>query len=343
MLVWGLARVTKKSGVKSSTMQVKQTDDGLHLANSILWLDAQDSGDLSFLSAASTTFHPKVPQVIATEETIKILEAFRKKPNALKCQYNRPFSIGRLRIELLPSGSVLGGASLFVETDQGKLLYAPQLQPHRIPTVRAMQLKKAQVLVLGAAHPDPSQSMPNRKREKDRLLETIQSMIKHGVYPVLLCETIGTAQELTKLLSDHEVPVAVHDSIFKVNNIYEDYGSRLGSYTKYSRKYAKQKVTVFPLPTKAGSALPPSLPDVPILCVESTCEARTTLSGCRQQTERFHLNLTCDGPDMRDLIAAVSPKELYILGPYAKRYVQELDGICPVIKPLFVNDQPTLL
>ena len=122
MLVWGLARVTKKSGVKSSTMQVKQTDDGLHLANSILWLDAQDSGDLSFLSAASTTFHPKVPQVIATEETIKILEAFRKKPNALKCQYNRPFSIGRLRIELLPSGSVLGGASLFVETDQGKLL-----------------------------------------------------------------------------------------------------------------------------------------------------------------------------------------------------------------------------
>ena len=334
--------MTKKSEAKSSTMQVKQTDDGLHLANSILWFDAQENGDLSFLSAASTTFNPKVPQVIATSETIKILEAFRKKPTALKCQYNRPFSIGRLRIELLPSGSTLGGASLYVETDQGSLLYAPQLQPHRIATVRAMQLKKAQVLVLGAAHRDPSEAMPNRKREKERLLETVQSLVKAGVYPVILCETIGTAQELTKLLSDHEVPVAVHDSIFKVNNIYEDYGSRLGAYTRFARKYAKQKVTLFPLPAKPGSPLPPILPDVPILCVESTAEPRTALNSSRQHTQRFYLSLSCDGPDMREIIATVSPKELYILGPYAKRYVSELIGSCAIINPLFVNDQPTL-
>src|SRR5690348_7431391 len=115
-------------------MPVRQTDDGLHLANSILWLDSQDSGDLSFLSSATTSFQPKVPQVIATEETIKILEAYRKKPNALVCQYNRPFSIGRLKMELLPSGCVLGGASLYVETDKGRILYAPQLQTQRIPT-----------------------------------------------------------------------------------------------------------------------------------------------------------------------------------------------------------------
>src|SRR4051812_41501371 len=133
----------RKAAVKQSSIVVKQTDDGLHLADSILWFDSQLSGDLSFLSSASSNYLPKVPQVIATEETIKILEACRKKPNALVCQYNRPFSIGRLKMELLPSGCVLGGASLYVETGNGRLLYAPQLQPNRIPTVRQMQLKRA--------------------------------------------------------------------------------------------------------------------------------------------------------------------------------------------------------
>lgn len=337
-----VALVTKKSGAKVSSIQVKQTDDGLHLANSILWFDAQGSGDLSFLSSASAASVPKVPQVIATEETIKILEAYRKKPNALVCQYNRPFSIGRLRMELLPSGCVLGGASLYVETDKGRLLYAPQLQPHRIPTVRQMQLKRANTLVLGVAEPDPAVGMPNRKKEKERFLETVSALVSNGTCPVVLAEPTATAQELTKLLTDHGLPVAVHDSIFKVHNVYEAYGSKLGGYTRASPKRSKQKVTIFPLPTKRGAPLPNKMPDAPVLCVESTTEETVSLTGFRLPSQRFHIGMSCDGPEIREIIAAVSPKELYIFGPYAKRYVDELMGLCPVIKPLFANDQPTL-
>ena len=65
--------MTRRNGAKASSIQVKQTDDGLHLANSILWFDAQSSGDLSFLSSAMATLQPKVPQVIATEETINLI------------------------------------------------------------------------------------------------------------------------------------------------------------------------------------------------------------------------------------------------------------------------------
>lgn len=332
----------KKSGAKSSTIQVKQTDDGLHLADTILWFDAEESGDLSFLSAASTSFNPRVPQVIATAETIRILEAFRKKPNALVCQYNRPFSIGRLRMELLPSGAVLGGASLYVETDTGRLLYAPHLQPQRVPTVRQMQLKKAHTLILQPTHPDPTLAMPNRKREKDRLLDTVQSMTKHGVFPVIYCEPIGTAQELTKLFTEHDIAVAVHDMIAKVNKVYEDSGSKLGPYTRYTRKYAKQKVTLVPLPSKIDTVRPNNLPEAPVIFVQATAEAPSPLSSGRQPAERFLLSTACDGTEIRDIITAVGPKEVYILGPYAKRYVAELTGLNAAIKPLFVNDQPTL-
>lgn len=335
--------MSKKAGAKAGTMPVKQTEDGLHLANSILWLDSQDSGDLSFLSSATASSQSKVPQVIATEETVKILEAYRRKPNALVCQYNRPFSIGRLKMELLPSGCVLGGASLYVETEQGRMLYAPQLQTQRIPTVRQMQLKKASTLVLGAAHPDPLVSMPNRKKEKDRLLETVQDMVKRGDYPTLICEPVSIAQELTKLLTDHELLVAVHDSIFKVHNVYETYGSKLGSYTRFSKKYTKQKrITLFPLPNKKTILLRSALPEGPIIYIEPTAEQTIAPTAFGAIAERFHISSTSDGPEIKEVVAAVGPKELYVFGPYAKRYVDALAGACPVVRPLFVNDQPTL-
>ena len=322
-------------------MQVRQTDDGLHLANSILWFDSQSGGELSFLSSAITAQQPKVPQVIATEETIKILEAYRRRPNALVCQYNRSFSIGRLKMELLPSGCVLGGASLYLETDKGRLLYAPQLQTHRIPTVRQMQLKKAHTLILGTPHPDPSLPLPNRRKEKDRLLETTHQHIANGQFPVILCEPISTAQELTKMFTDEGISVATHETIFKVNKVYESFGSKLGEYTRLSRRQTKQKVILLPLPGRRTFLNIAGFGDAPVLSVEPSVEPFLH-EGSAKVKGRFTISPSCDGPEVKEIVSLVAPKELYIFGPYAKRYVEGLQGSVPFIRPLFVNDQPTL-
>lgn len=323
-------------------MQVRQTDDGLHLENSILWFDSQAGGELSFLSSAITIQQqPKVPQVIATEETIKILETYRKRPNALVCQYNRPFSIGRLKMELLPSGCVLGGASLYVETDKGRLLYAPQLQTQRIPTMRQMQLKKAHTLILGTWHPDPSSPLPNRRKEKDRLLETAHQHIKNGQFPVVLCEPMSIAQELTKMFTDEGIPVATHDAIFKVNKIYESFGSKLGEYTRVSRRQPKQKVTILPLPNRRTYLNVAGYGDAPVLSIESSVDP-TPHQELNKLKSRFIISPSCDGSEVKEIVSLVAPKELYIFGPYAKRYVEGLQGTAPIIRPLFVNDQPTL-
>jgi hypothetical protein len=332
--------VVKKASTKG-TIKLSQTDDGLHLDDSILWFDSRYNGELSFLSSASFNFQTRVPQVIATEETVKILEAYKKKPNALVCQYNRPFSIGRLKMELLPSGAVLGGASLYVETEKGRLLYAPQLQPQRIDTVRKMQLKKAHSLVLGAYHPDPHAAMPSRKKEKERLLETVKKHISQGQYPIIICEPVPTAQEITKLLADNDVPLAAHDAIYRVNTVYEAYGSNLGKFTRHS-KHTKNKVIIFPLPNKKTMRLGTKLPEGPILYIEDTMEETIPPSALAKVTERFFMGSTCDGSELREVVAAVKPKELYIMGPYAKRYISEFSSLCAKVEPLFINDQPTL-
>ena len=338
--------MTRKPDAKAAAFHVSLTDDGLHLDNSILWFDAVNSGDLTFLSAATATTAtataPTVPQVIATEETVRILEALRRRPAALTCQYNRPFSIGRLRMELLPSGAVLGGASLFVETERGRLLYAPNLQPHRLPTVRKMQLRHADALILGSPDSEPGAIVPQRRRERERFLETVQSLARGDAYPVIVCDPIGTAQELTRMLTDAGLPVSTHDVIFRVNQVYESYGSKLGPFLRYSRRHARQKVVLFPRPARRGAALPSHLPEGPLLVVEQGVEVTLPSSTPRIPVDIFHLGSGCSTSDLKEIVATVAPKELLVFGPYAKRYVDELGGTCPMVRPLFVNDQPTL-
>jgi Cft2 family RNA processing exonuclease len=326
-------------------IKLKSTGDGLHIADSILWLDSQLSGDLSFLSSAAALSQSKVPQVITTEETVKILEACRKKPHALVCQYNRPFSIGRMKMELLPSGSILGGASLYIETDKGRSLYAPCLQPNSIPTVRKMQVKRASVLIMGANHPDPTQSMPNRRKERDRLMTSIREYLAQGQSPVILCNPIATAQEITKLLSDASIAVAVHPTIFRINRVYESFGSVLGQFSLLDKRPSGPRVLLLPKSRKSNSMPPVKNFSGPFINIEEALpqfRRDTTEAFLTNVADTFYLSNYGDGPELSAIIQLVAPKELYFFGPYAKRYVQEMRDAAPKVRPLYVNDQPTL-
>ncbi len=330
---------------KAGSIPIRSTDDGIHLSNSILWFDSKVNGQLSFVSSAEIQMKVKVPQIITTEETLKILAAQKNAPhthNALVCQYNRPFSIGRLRMELLPSGGILGGASLYVETEQGRLLYAPYLQTQKSGTVRQMQLKKAHTLILNAYHPDPNQALPNRKKERERFIEAVKSTLKNGQCPTILCRPAAIAQELTKILSDEGIPVAVHPKIHRINKVYEACGSPLGKYTPYSARSAhRNKPVIWPAPTKPGH-FRARLPEGPVFLIEQTSGEAQLSPSMKRNVERFYFSNACDGVELREVIAAVGPKELYFTGPYAKRYVEEMKTLCPKVRPLFQNDQPTL-
>lgn len=329
------SRVEKKNSITLSS-----TSDGLHLDDSILWLDSEASGQLSFLSSAADLLKSKVPQVISTEETCKILETYRRKPNALICQYNRPFSIGTLRMELLPSGSELGGASLFVETEKGRILYAPHIQTQQINTVRKMQLKKSDTLVLAATHPMPNRVLPNRKREKEKLLKTIKEYIADNKWPIIFLPPVGTAQEITKFLSDHDIPVSVHSGIYKINKVYEECDSNLGEYSLHSKRSVKNRVILYPLSTHKNLKIP-AQPQVPkILIKEMMLEHE--LESIAQPSDIFVLSSVSDGPELKEVIAAVRPKQVYFFGPFAKVYVDEMKDLAPSVKALYSDSQPTL-
>ncbi len=321
--------------------KVTLTSDGLHLDGSILWFDATKSGELSFLSSANVNASPVGPQIISTEETLKMLEIQHRKPKALVCQYNRPFSVGRLTMELLPSGSILGGASLHVSMgDRRSILYAPNIQLQKNATVRKLQLRKAEILVLRVNHPDPHSVMPSRKRETERLIQAIRTHIDDGVWPTVLCKSMPTAQEITKVLSDADIPLAVHTTIFRINRIYETFGSKLGNYSLYKPKKPRSKVTILPLLSKGFGNY--SVPKGPLLYIEDTMSDSFEPEFFSHVTDRYYISSSADAKDLKDVIQTVSPKEVFIFGPYAKSYVDELRTEGIVVKPLYRDNQPSL-
>ena len=72
-------------------------DNGILLKGTDLWFDAKKKVNLSFISNANIPSLPQHDRIIATPETLKLIEAKTPDSIALSCPYNRPFSLGNIK------------------------------------------------------------------------------------------------------------------------------------------------------------------------------------------------------------------------------------------------------
>jgi len=93
--------------------------DGVHLTGTPIWCDARRRRDVCFASAADrvTRGHG---QLIGTPETLALVG----ERSDLAVPLRRRFTLGTLRLELVPSGRGLGGAALHVDVAGKTVLYA---------------------------------------------------------------------------------------------------------------------------------------------------------------------------------------------------------------------------
>jgi hypothetical protein len=154
-----------------------------------------------------------------------------------------------------------------------------------------------------------------------------------------------TAQEITKFLNDSGISVAVHPTIYRINRVYESFGSQLGQYAVVSKRHSGQRVLILPKSRRTNQMVPVKDHCGPLLTIEDTLpqfRRDTSDSFATKILDTFYLSSHCDGPELKAIIQLVAPKELYFFGPYAKRYVNDLKDAAPKVRALYVNDQPTL-
>jgi hypothetical protein len=331
----------------SYNIKLDTTEDGIHLVGSVLWFDSKDASGLSFLSSANSIHKGKLnSRVIATQETLDLLALSRRQPKAMACPYHRMVSIGQLRFELLPSGTMLGGSLLRVEAEDRSLLYAPHMQSYRTQVAHQIHVKPSDVMVIGALVPFPADDFPTRKREKERLFDSVSDAINCGLSPVCYVDKFAVAPEIIRELSERGLEVMVHPSIAKVCKLYAAYGSSVGSYGVFAGEKRSQmmgKVLLLPHPLNKRPSMRSPLPDGPkyYLCdfSQALCKDQTLVSDLQQ---RFVISSDCDPRDLTALIQKVSPKKLCFFGPYAKEYASKFYNLAPKVSPLYPPHLPAL-
>jgi putative mRNA 3-end processing factor len=234
--------------------------DGVRIGDTSIWCDARRC------PAEATAFvsHARAPRlrggaecrVITTERT-RALRAIEVTPRGtagmLVTPFGRPFALGRLRLELLPSGHVPGAAQLYVEIDGRRVAYCGPLNPAPGRFAEAPQVRAAEALCIEAPLAACARKLPPRAETEAQLLRAVEAALDDGVTPVVLAPALGAGQEVVALLAAAALPVRVHPRIDAWSRI----AARPATATvkKFRGSPARGEVVVWPLEARHAAAI----------------------------------------------------------------------------------------
>jgi putative mRNA 3-end processing factor len=252
---------------------VFQWGDGVRIAETTVWCDARRC------PADATAFvsHARAPRlrgaaecrVITTERT-RVLRSSaaqarsgegvtpRGQPQGmLVTPFGRPFALGRLRLELLPSGHVPGAAQLYVELDGRRVAYCGPLNPSPGRFAETPQVRAAEALCIDAPLVASGRKLPPRAEVEAALLRAVEAALDDGVTPVVLAPALGAAEDVVALLAVAALPVRVHARIAAWLDAYAKVGLPLPSPTvkRFRGSPAKGEVVVWPLEDRNAAAI----------------------------------------------------------------------------------------
>jgi Cft2 family RNA processing exonuclease len=232
---------------------------GIHIKDSRLWLDARRKVDFSFVSHAHIDHAAKHNEILSTQETAKFYEHRWGKTNFHILEYNRPKRIEGLKVELFPSGHILGGAQILIEKDGVRLVYTGDFKLRKSLTAREAEIKKCDILVLESTFGLPHYLFPPMTEVHDRMLKFVETARKDGKTPIFLAYSLGKAQEAMMILSKFGYRLSVHATISPLAKIYENFGVKFINWEQYHYGNLEDRVLIVP-PWVRGSRMIDSIP-----------------------------------------------------------------------------------
>lgn len=136
-------------------------DEGIHIKDTDLWFDAKKPVKLSFISNANVSSFDSHERIISTPETIDLIGNKANGLNVLACPYNRPFSFGKLMIELLPSGYALGSSQIVVDSEGTRIVYTGDLKLRYSATSKYIEMRRCDKLIMKCRYALPKFLFPS--------------------------------------------------------------------------------------------------------------------------------------------------------------------------------------
>lgn len=203
--------------------------------------------DHIFISHAHADHMPRNRNVdvYCTENTLKLMKKRGYTGDATVLRFNESLDLPTARVTLYRAGHILGSAMVYVETEQGSVLYTGDYRTPPSPASEGFECPEDVDHFITEA----TFSLPIYKWEPhDVLAGEVQGFasdaLEEGYTPVFLAYNLGKAQEVMHMLAPLGLPVQIHGAGYKLCEVYEEAGIELGNYESYDRQSCEGKVLI---------------------------------------------------------------------------------------------------
>ncbi len=223
---------------------------GLYFPDLGIALDGyHPESDYVFVSHAHADHMPRnrSTSAFATSATIDLmkLRGFRGEATAL--EFGKPLETDRFKATLYPAGHILGSAMVFLETDEGSLLYTGDYKTPPSPASEGFEAPETtDYLITEATFGLPIYRWKPLEELSDEIRTFATKTLNDGYTPIFLGYNLGKAQEILHILAPLGLPSMIHGAGHKLCKVYDDHNIDLGNYTAYDRDSCEGNVLVAP-------------------------------------------------------------------------------------------------
>jgi putative mRNA 3-end processing factor len=284
-------------------MQVRNTDFGLYFPEYQLYFDPQGAVDTAICTHAHADhISPGAKHLYAHKYTIDLIqlrfgENYARNFHSL--EYDTWYTVGNLKIMLIPAGHILGSAMVLLDDGKQTLLYSGDFNMKSDLTAPFGNVPKADILITETTFAQHRQQHPNVEKEV-RKLANYPFPIFLGVY------ALGKAQRMNYLINKYlpHKRVCIHHSMNTIHQYYVAQGIPL-EYEPYQRKVLKENDVIILYPPMAFNSLG-----------YEPYYLRAFVSGFANRNAGDIPNILisdhADAEDIENLIRASNPSKVYL-------------------------------
>lgn len=228
-----------------------QKSHGVQLPDLKIALDCRSvDDDTVFVTHAHTDHIPAGTGtgVFSTFTTSLLMQRRGFKGSVHSVEFFEPIELDHARVTLYPAGHILGSAMVFIESDEGSVLYTGD---YRYPPSVAsdgfrLPDRKIDYLITEATFGLPLYRWKSQTELFDEIRNFAESSLKRNQMPVFMAYNLGKSQELLMALAPLNQIVQVHSGCLPMCEVYNNAGLNLGRYELFNPDTADRHIQITP-------------------------------------------------------------------------------------------------
>jgi putative mRNA 3-end processing factor len=268
----------------------------------------------TFISHAHADHMPRSSNssnIYCTENTYKLMQRRGFKGKAMTLDFEEPLQTENARVTLYPAGHILGSAMIYVESDEGTILYTGDYRTPPSPASEGFHIPDhVDHFITEATFGLPIYKWKSHEKLAEEIRSFASKTLDGGGTPIFIAYNLGKAQEVMHMLAPLGHPVQIHGAGYKMCEVYEEAGINLGNYAPYDRESCKGNILITPN-TALNNGFASNISNKKI----AYCSGWAAREATRTQLTAHKLIALSDHLDFFELIklcTKLDPKEVYI-------------------------------